>query len=125
MNRSPLSLTMLWLLIAGSATCNDDRSDRYDPGGSGPDTFCRENPEDCAGEIGGACRTTDDCDDGVCCRDDGNCNGGMCLYRCSDDRDCPSNMLCEHDHCFFRCDSDADCGRGQSCEHGNTICEYD
>lgn len=114
-------LLFLCLTILGAPSC-DSRNDRFVEGE--PDTFCRANPGDCPGEIGGACAVTDDCDDGVCCRDEKNCDGGMCLYVCSDDRDCPSNMLCEHGHCFFRCSEDADCGRGQSCEHGNTICEY-
>lgn len=114
-----------WLLIVAAATCGNSRSDRFVGGDSEPDTFCRENPGDCFGEIGGRCDVTDDCDDGVCCRDDKNCDRGMCLYRCSDDRDCPRNQLCEHDHCFFTCSDDRDCGPGQSCEHGDTICEYE
>lgn len=88
-------------------------------------TYCRDHPEDCDGDIGGSCRQTEDCSDGVCCTEKSNCAGGMCLYRCKNDSDCPDNQRCEHDHCFFTCNSDSDCGRGQSCEHGNTICEYD
>lgn len=114
----------MWLVPLSVATCGDARSDRYFDDVGSPDTFCRENPADCFGEIGGGCDRTDDCADGVCCRDEKNCGGGMCLYICDDDRDCPANQGCEHGYCFFSCSRDEDCGRGQSCEHGKTVCEY-
>lgn len=115
-----MRLCLAWCALVSIAAC-DSRSDFFD--GDEVDTFCREHPGDCEGEIGGDCDVTDDCFDGFCCRDK-NCGGGMCTYRCSDDRDCPDSMLCEHDACFFRCDDDRDCGPGQECEHGKTICEY-
>jgi len=90
----------------------------------GADIFCREQPGECAGEIGGECQSTDDCFDGTCCPDK-NCGDGMCTYFCDDDFDCPETMGCEHGFCFFLCERDEDCGPGQSCEHGKTICEYE
>ena len=96
----------------------------YFEGGGEVDPYCRENPGDCEGEIGGDCRDDLDCFDGTCCKDK-NCGDGMCTYLCNSDGECPSNMRCEHDTCFFECGSDADCGPGQKCEHGKTICEYE
>ncbi len=107
-----------WALIGAIAvgvsgiTCDDDFE------------YCRQNPQDCPGDIGGPCDVDDDCLDGVCCKDK-NCGGGMCTYPCKDDLDCPDVMACEHKVCFFSCIDDLDCGAGQSCEHGHTICEYE
>lgn len=95
----------------------------YWQGGS-VDELCREEPQECDGDIGGACFDDLDCFDGICCTDK-NCGDGMCTYRCDADADCPESMLCEHHVCFFACDSDGDCGPGQKCEHGKTICEYE
>jgi hypothetical protein len=125
MRRRPLLATMaLALILFAVATCGDDeRSDPPADNGSADD-FCRENPGDCDGDIGGSCTRTEDCVDGVCCTDNANCNGGMCLYSCDRTADCPSNQRCEHGQCFFSCDRDSDCGAGQTCEHMNTVCEY-
>ena len=86
--------------------------------------FCRFEPGDCSGGIGGFCEHDDDCQDGHCCREDSNCGGGMCTYRCDGDHQCPPDMRCEHGLCFFACASDADCATGMSCEHGDTVCEW-
>lgn len=121
--RHHVILLLVPIALLAVEACHE-RSDVFTGDGE-IDTFCREEPGECDGEIGGACDVTDDCYDGVCCKEGNNCGGGMCLYECDDDGDCPSNQRCEHDHCFFSCDGDSDCGPGQSCEHGETICEYD
>lgn len=110
------------IAFATLATCHS-RSPIYD-GYYEVDPYCRENPDDCYGDIGGDCELEEDCFDGVCCRDK-NCGGGMCTYECNAHGDCPSGMRCEHGVCFFQCDDDDDCGPGQECEHGDSICEYD
>jgi hypothetical protein len=92
------------------------------PGG-GVDVYCRDNPGDCPGEIGGGCFDDRDCLDGICCQSD-HCGGGMCTYPCGSDVDCPESMGCEHGVCFFYCAGKDGCGPGQKCEHGNTVCEY-
>lgn len=71
---------------------------------------------------GVSCRDNYDCVD-VCCREPYCGRGGMCTYRCRDDRDCPGDMLCEHQVCLFACDTDRDCGPGWSCEHDHAVCE--
>ncbi len=120
-----LCATVLLGAVAGAVGCGGSSSDGLDDGSDGdPDFFCRENPRECEGDIGGGCADDADCLDGTCCEDK-NCGGGMCTLRCDDDRDCPDSMLCEHSVCFFICDRDADCGEGQRCEHKSTICEYD
>jgi hypothetical protein len=112
---------VIFVLLVMHAAC-DDRDEYF--GGGGVDLSCRGTPQDCPGEIGGDCRVDEDCSEGACCHEGNNCGGGMCLYLCGHDADCPAEMLCQHGYCFFRCSSTADCGPGQSCEHGNTICEY-
>jgi hypothetical protein len=119
--RPAAALALLFGSLWFVAAC-DTRSDYYE--GGDVDLSCRGNPGDCFGDIGGACDHTDDCVDGVCCRDK-NCDGGMCVYICDHDADCPNSQLCEHGYCFFACNVDADCGPAQSCEHGKTICEYE
>jgi hypothetical protein len=118
--RAWLIVGSTFLILLASA-CNS-RSDFYE--GDDPDILCRSSPQECDGDIGGACVVTDDCDDGVCCRDK-NCGLGMCTYVCANVIDCPPSMDCEHGFCFFRCSSNGECGPGQSCEHGDTICEYE
>lgn len=90
---------------------------------SEPD-YCRFDPGECGGGIGGDCVFDEDCQDGFCCREDSNCGGGMCTYACRSDADCPASMRCQHDICFFSCSIDDDCASGQRCEHDNTICEW-
>lgn len=92
--------------------------------GCGDPEHCRFNPNDCAGGVGGPCRSNDDCDDGICCTEGANCRGGMCTYSCASSADCPEDMACEHNVCFFRCTSNTDCAAGMSCEHGSTVCEW-
>lgn len=104
------------------AVACDGRSDWWE--GDEVDTYCRERPAECDFEIGGFCVVTDDCNDGVCCRDP-DCGGGMCLYMCRIDADCPPSQACEDGYCFFRCTADAQCGPGQKCEHGHTVCQYE
>ena len=89
---------------------------------SDPD-YCRFDPHDCGGGIGGDCADDADCQDGYCCRDESNCGGGMCTFMCDGAHPCPDDMRCEHNTCFFACSSDADCASGQSCEHDG-VCEW-
>lgn len=107
--------------VFGAATCYEPSP--YWDGGYDVSGFCRENPEECYGDIGGDCVDDFDCIDGFCCQSK-NCGGGMCTYRCDTNADCPNAMSCEHGNCFFACNEDRDCGTGQKCEHGHTICEY-
>lgn len=85
--------------------------------------FCRFDPGDCAGGIGGYCDYDSDCQDGYCCREMSNCGGGMCTYACDRDDHCPPDMACEHGKCFFTCRVDADCAHGMECEHDG-VCEW-
>lgn len=105
-----------------SATCGSGGAPYYE--GGEIDLYCRDNPRDCFGEIGGDCGVTEDCIDGNCCRDK-ECGNGMCTYFCDGDFDCPDVMNCEHGYCFFRCSDDDECGPGQKCEHSKTVCEYE
>ncbi len=112
------------LLVAGATVGACGGPSAYFDGDGDVDLDCRAEPEDCDGDIGGACMDDFDCSDGVCCKDK-NCGGGMCTYLCESDVECPDTMSCEHGYCFFKCGEDAECGPGQSCEHSKTICEYE
>jgi hypothetical protein len=82
----------------------------------------------CSGDnVGSHCLDGDDCGgDAYCCRE-GKCAGGMCTYRCEDDRSCPSDMVCRDDKCFFSCRDDRDCDEDFLCkEHdGRLMCTGD
>lgn len=118
-----IGTALMTLSLALSVAACGKRTDTFEGTGE-VDTFCRDNPDDCGGQLGGACEQTDDCSDGVCCTEKSNCGGGMCLFRCESNADCPENQRCEHKQCFFSCRTDDDCAPGQKCEHGDTICEW-
>jgi len=69
---------VLFGLPFGFIACGDDDSDRYRGDGrtdlfdgtGDADSFCRENPGDCDGDIGGSCDRNDDCASGTCCTED-------------------------------------------------------
>ncbi len=142
MTRQRMIQGTLWLTLAVSimifAACDDSSS-----AGHLADI---DGDVDVAGEIGGPCRTNDDCDEGCYCTEEQVC---YCPppTSCEYSTDCPTGQYCgDEDVCVtFNCDktdgtsclSHNDCTQGEICAKegvccadpngviDNTTCEFD
>jgi hypothetical protein len=77
---------------------------------------CGDDDGDHRGSFGDGCADDRDCAER--CVKGGDWPGGMCTYRCNEDRDCPPGTACvdkEGGVCAFTCSRSGDCPAGYGC----------